>query len=106
MTTTSNTSPALFGRTGGHPNYRANQERAKVGGNNVGPEECCAYCGRATGLGKNFLYLTTLGQVSEAPADPETQSYDDLGLYPVGSDCAKLFKKAGVKLYSFDGKEK
>lgn len=99
--------PVIFGQAGGHPNYKANQSKAvdKRFRSPLGVESCCMYCGKACYEGGTFIYLTALAEVvAEMPKDGEIAN-DDLGLYAVGSDCAKLFRKAGVKIYNWNCEE-
>lgn len=92
-------SVAPFGRPNlGHPNYRANQEAARHKGQYVCETHCCCYCGKKALNGNIFAYLTNLGEFARMEDRPALN--DDLGLYPVGSDCAKRLKKAGVTLYN------
>jgi hypothetical protein len=87
---------------GGHPSYRANQSKA-MGRTGDGfrfyadATLCCAYCGRYTGNGTLYVFLTCLGEFSES--EYHTDAMDFLGMYPVGSDCAKKLKAAGVPIY-------
>lgn len=68
---------------------------------------CCILCGKNAGKGGLFVYLTSGGEYSTMEEAAEYEKVieglggclDDLGLYPVGSDCAKKLKLAGVKLY-------
>lgn len=70
---------------------------------------CCVLCGRNAGQGGRFVYLTNLGEyttVEEAAQNDKVVEErggcpDDLGLYPVGSDCAKKLKQAGVTIYNW-----
>lgn len=89
----------IFGQTGGHPNYRANSEKLHKG-RNIGIEECCVYCGKHSGSTKTFVFLSNDSRVI---TKQEGNGIDDLSLYPVGSDCAKLARKAGHTLYNWDG---
>ena len=83
----------FFGQpNGGHPNYHRNSEDRDG-------TLCCAYCGKL-GKNKTFVFLNWDG----TPCSPDTQG-DVLGLYPIGSDCAKKAKAAGIKIYTWDMKE-
>ena len=72
----------------------------------VNDSECCAICGKPAKGGK-FVYLTDdgcyttaeEGQEHDALVVADGGSPDDLGLYPVGADCARKLKSAGVTLY-------
>lgn len=85
----------IFGREGGHPNYKANVEKP-VKGINVDATCRCVYCGKFVKSEKFFVFLSNDAQVI---TKEQGNGIDDLGLYPVGSDCAKLAKNAGHKLY-------
>lgn len=89
----------IFGGVGGHPDYRSNIHKPRKG-RFVDQTECCAYCGRYTPSPKYYLYLTTANEVIEARDD----SHDDLGFYPIGSECKKLALEAGKPLYNADYK--
>lgn len=99
---------SVFGGEGGHPNYRANQDKAtvKVEGRGRHPADvtqCCCYCGKTVknGHGETFLLLSGGGDVIT-----QAEYRDgDLGLYPIGSDCAKLARKAGATIYNWEGEE-
>ena len=86
----------IFGRHGGHPNYEANTNKV-YNGHYVDPSACCVYCGTYTPSAKTFVYLTGWGDIIENPGD--ASSNDDLGFYPVGSDCAKRAFEAGLPVY-------
>jgi hypothetical protein len=95
--------PGIFGRgEGAHPKYRLNQDKA------VDPKfrspldvsACCVYCGKACLSNKAFLYLTGLGEIVKK--DGRDDNNDDLGLYPIGSDCVKLFRAAGCTIYDWN----
>jgi hypothetical protein len=98
----------VFGGEGGHPNYRANQDKAtvKMDGHRYPADmtQCCCYCGKTVknGHGETFLYLSSTNEVITADQDPEGYG---LGLYPIGSDCARLARKAGATLYNWGCKE-
>lgn len=91
----------------GNPNYRKNQESARHQGHYVDQTECCVLCGRKAIGGNTFVILSN---VSEYITKEESAAFDadcaarggcsdDLGYYPVGSDCAKKLKSAGVPIY-------
>lgn len=85
----------------GNPNYRTNQEAARHEGFPVDECDCCVLCGKKAVQSGMYVYLTGRGEYTKAG---EGEKNDDLGLYPVGSDCAKKLKKAGVTLYDHDFK--
>lgn len=85
-----------FGRRdGGHPAYEANLSSGE-------PSECCCYCGRHTGNGKTFAYLLDVGDFAKYEDFAHLSDDCNLGFYPVGSECAKVLKAAGVAVYTFD----
>jgi len=86
----------IFGQPGGHPNYRENTNKV-YDGHYVDMSDCCVYCGRYAPSAKTFVYLTGHGDIIENPGD--AAGNDDLGFYPVGSDCAKRALKAGLPVY-------
>ncbi len=90
--------PGIFGRNDGHPKYKANQLKT-----NLDVTQCCAYCGKVVkeGHGKYFLFLNNSCEVI---TKEEGTDYD-LGLYPIGSECLKKFREAGVKIYNWDCEE-
>lgn len=102
--------PKPFGAAnGGHPNYKTNEARvtghAKRHGVEVGAEACC-YCGKGVkGRPRFTVFLTAVGEMvakdttkaTEAELSAEFSDY--LGHYPVGPDCAKKLKAAGVTVY-------
>lgn len=102
MTNTKTTAPSfiIFGREGGHPRYDANSDKPYKG-QYVDRSVCCVYCGRYAPSATKFVYLTGWGDIIENPGDKATN--DDLGFYPVGSDCAKLAHQAGVPVYEENG---
>ena len=82
---------------GSNPNYEKNVAASpKAHGDTTA---CCCYCGKFTGTDKQFAFLANVGIFIDIKDD---NGMDDLGMYPVGSDCAKLLKKHGVKLYTSD----
>jgi len=86
-----------FGR--GNPNYHRTQEAQRHQGMYVDQTECCCVCGKkAFGKSRQFVYLTDLSQYI---TKEECQDHD-LGMYPVGSDCAKKLNKAGVPTYKVE----
>ncbi len=81
-----------FGGPNGHANYDENQGKARHAGRPVGPEDCCVLCGKKALGGGIFVLLCSVGEyITEAEL-----AEDDLGCYPVGSDCAKKLKAAGL----------
>jgi len=86
----------IFGHAGGHPKYRENTNKV-YNGRNVDPSDCCVYCGKYATSTKTYVYLTGYGEIIENPGD--AAGNDDLGFYPVGSDCAKRALKAGFPVY-------
>lgn len=87
---------------GGHQKYRENQDKAmgvtKDGYRfNADQTCCCAYCGRYTGSGTLFVFLTCYAEMTESELFEDDN--DALGMYPVGSDCAKKLKATGVPIY-------
>ena len=92
-----------FGQALGNPNYEANQAKATFSdqGRRRSADQtvCCAYCGRYC---KNPTIFAFLANVSEFMDAKDDNGMDDLGFFPVGSDCAKLLRKHDVPLYDFD----
>lgn len=110
MTTTPKENPANptivtsirpFGHAEGsalvNPNYRTNMSRSDCA------TVCCCFCGKRMSGQRIFAFLTNIGEFAVAE-EWEGTSNDHLGLYPVGSDCAKLLKKHGVVLYDWECK--
>lgn len=94
----------------GHPNYEANQSAARHEGRYVDSTHCCVLCGKKAIGGKTFVALTNVGEYTTKEEMAEHDAIviankgcpDDLGLYPVGSDCMKVLVKAGVTIYDWD----
>jgi hypothetical protein len=85
-----------FGRENGHPRYRENQERARdKRGYALDTIDCCVVCGKGTVGGSTFVLLSDVGEYITAA---EHRENGDLGEYPVGSDCARKLKAAGVPI--------
>ena len=82
-----------FGGKDGHANYKKNSARVKE----MVAEPCC-YCGKGIkhGTAQAFVFLAwdteMIAKDSNAP--------DYLGFHPIGSDCAKKAKSAGVPVYA------
>ncbi len=93
-----------FGRAnGGHPRYEANLERTPY----ADQTHACCYCGKFTGSASaTYAYLLSTSEFSELEYFQTVGDDCNLGFYPVGSDCAKKLKAAGVPLYDFEGKRK
>ena len=85
-----------FGGVNGHPGYQANQERAKHKGFPLDPSHCCVICGKAAVASAFAVRLADTGEYVTEAEMRET----DLGFYPVGSDCAKKLRKAGIEVVS------
>jgi hypothetical protein len=87
---------------GGNPSYRKNQAKAKSkGGFPLDESACCVLCGkRAYQSGLSVM----LSNVGEYITKEEHNDSDDLGYYPVGSDCAKKLATAGIPVYDNDGR--
>lgn len=87
----------LFGHgEGAHPAYKANLGKARIkGGFPADETNCCVYCGRHTRNASLFVYLSSLGE----PMAPRDDGFDDLGYYPIGPDCARLARAAGVAVH-------
>lgn len=89
-------------------NYRKNQEAARHNGHYVDETCCCVLCGKKAIGGGTFVLLTNVGEYTtkeemaehEKLVEARGGSPDDLGLYPVGFDCAKKLKAAGVTIYN------
>jgi len=110
--------PAHLKAFTGNPNYRKNQEAARhnsvrdnyVVGRYASETECCALCGKKA-LGSQHVLLTNVGEYTTIEEMDENDKAvearggcpDDLGYYPVGSDCAKKLKAAGVMIYDCFG---
>lgn len=88
----------IFGRPGGHPDYFENLSRAK----DPEPSACCVYCGRYVKAPSVFVFLN----IENEPVDAEEgqKAPEWMGLYPIGPDCAKKAKAAGVQLYDSECK--
>lgn len=84
--------PAHLHAFGGHPNYRVNQKKA-----GRDPSDCCALCGKACLKTAAYVMLSNVGEYITAE---ENNNSDDLGLYPVGSNCMRLLKQAGIPVYN------
>ncbi len=84
-----------FGGPNGHPDYEKNQNAARHNGHYVCQTQCCVICGRKALGGHIFAMLSNVGEYI-TPA--EHNDSDDLGMYPVGSDCAAKLILAGVPL--------
>jgi len=91
-----------FGGENGHPKYEENMGKAMHEGLPVSQTDCC-YCGKKAVGGKIFAYLTSMGVFAQADDFAHLADDHNLGLYPVGSDCAKLLKRHGVALYRWGG---
>jgi len=92
--------PTPFGGPNGHPNYSKNSEKCVthkyVKGQAVVVEPCC-YCGKGiSGTPKFTVFLTSDAEIVEA----DESLPDFLGHHPVGSDCARVLKKAGLPVYA------
>lgn len=90
--------------TVGHDKYEENLDKAKHNGIPCSQTDCCCYCGRKAIGGKTFAFLTNIGQFAVAEDYEDNPGNDHLGLYPVGSECAKLLKSHGVVIYDQDCK--
>ncbi len=88
---------APFGRENGHPNYKKNSNAARHNGFPLDTSHCCVVCGKKA---VDTLTYVMLSNVGEYITEAEYNDSDDLGLYPVGSDCAKKLKSAGIPLYA------
>jgi hypothetical protein len=89
--------PAHLKPFGGNPNYRKNQERAKSkGGHPLDASSCCVLCGKKAYESGLSVMLSNVGLYI---TPEEHNDSDDLGYYPVGSDCAKKLKAAGIPVY-------
>ena len=93
--------PAPFGGPGGHPNYRANQEKARHHGFPVCQTECCCYCGKKAVNPKRYAFLTAMGEWTTADTVDDN---DCLGFYPLGTACAAKLRKLGVPVYKTPAK--
>jgi hypothetical protein len=80
---------APFGR--GNINYHRNLE--STGRKDPGADQttCCVVCGRKTNNNRRYVCLTDGGEYIAK----ENLTDDDLGFYPVGSDCAKKLQAGG-----------
>lgn len=88
--------PASLKPFGGNPAYKANMSKAMHKGLPVCQTSCCVLCGKKALSQKLFVLLSTDNvYVTQAEL-----SDDDLGEYPVGSDCAKTLKAAGIPVFS------
>lgn len=100
--------PANLTAFTGHPSYRKNQEAARHNGHYVDESGCCVLCGKKAIGGGLFVLLTNVGEYTTKEEMAEHEKVvaarggcpDDLGLYPVGGDCARKLKKAGVTIYN------
>ena len=73
----------------GHPSYHTNKSMV-----NPMKQTPCVYCGRGMKSPKHFLFLTDM---NEAVAKHESDTA--IGFMGIGSDCAAMFKAAGVPVY-------
>lgn len=95
-----------YGGPQGHPNYEANLKKFGTRHPTEGRylDECaetCCYCGKYVKNPKTFALLEDVALF----VTKEQLGDFDLGQRPVGSECAKVLKKAGVKLYNWDFEE-
>lgn len=91
------TTPAHLKAFGGNPNYRKNQSQAKSPEGYLLDESCCCVlCGKAAYTSGLSVMLSNVGLYI---TPEEHNDSDDLGYYPVGSDCAKKLKAAGIPVY-------
>lgn len=88
--------PAHLRAFGGNPSYRKNQDAAKHEGSSLDESCCCVLCGKAAFTSGLSVMLSNVG---EYITKEEHNDSDDLGYYPVGSDCAKKLKAAGIPIY-------
>lgn len=91
--------PAHIAALGGHPTYWQTQEKQTHKGLPVEPNHCCVLCGRKALGNKRFVMLTNIGEYT---FKEEPSECDDLGLYPIGSECLKVVTAAGVPVYDRD----
>lgn len=90
--------PADLKAFGGNPSYHDNLNRAHHKGMALCQTDCCVLCGKKALGRKTYVLLTDMGEYTTREALTEY----DLGEYPVGSDCAKKLKAAGVTVYTKD----
>ena len=91
----------------GNPNYRKNVDKARHNGHMLDETSCCCVCGKKALNATVFAMLSNGGEyiTTEEATQFEQECAargacsDDLGFRPVGSDCAKKLKKAGITLY-------
>jgi hypothetical protein len=86
----------------GNPNYEKNLAKAGV---YLDQTQCCCVCGKRAkgGLG---VYLSNVGEyITEAEflafeieCEARNACSDDLGVYPVGADCARKLRACGVPI--------
>lgn len=101
------TVPANLQAFTGNPNYRKHQNAARHEGHYVDETQCCALCGKKALNQETYVLLSNVGNyitseealAFEKDAEARGGCSDDLGYYPVGSDCAKKLKAAGVPIY-------
>lgn len=72
-----------FGGTNGHPDYLKNRRDRE-------PHECCVVCGKKTPKTAKSVMLSTLNEYLTELGE------NDLGYYPVGPECSKALKAAGI----------
>lgn len=100
--------PANLRAFTGHPGYEANQKKARHNGHYVDQTSCCAYCGKKAIESDLSVLLSNVGEyITKEEADAfeiecaaRGGSPDDLGYYPVGSDCARKLRAAGIPVYA------
>lgn len=93
--------PLPFGRkNGGHPNYEANLAKTP----HQDQTAACCFCGKNTGHGRVFAYLLDVGDFAKKEDYAHLADDTNLGFYPVGSDCARKLKAAGIAIYTWEGK--
>ena len=78
--------------------WRTNVDKASHNGYPLDEGHCCVLCGRKALNATSFVLIADCGNYV---TKDEVQEYD-LGMFPVGSDCLKAFKKAGIPTYTRD----
>lgn len=78
---------------------RAKMNSQTVGGLPVDESCCCVLCGKYLPNKKPAFVL--LSNETKYVTEAELTDHD-LGTFPVGSDCAKKLKKAGVSIYQYN----
>ena len=79
------------------PNYSRNSERCK------GEQIPCAWCGKPCGEPWTFAVRVIQGGAAFANRDaPPDDGPGEMGCFPVGPDCARKLRAAGVDVWKWE----